>query len=156
MIAALGLLLCYVSKLLPYTIAVLDFGFWSWDFEHKKKNAISEKMSPHCLRRYQSRVGGSGESRIFLTKPGNAKPFGMQITHSMLVLHAMPHWAPYVNSLAFRREKILCQDDGGSRSSEAGERRKKWPEQSWAQVFRRRRRADTQVRALQIPIFIGA
>ena len=49
----------------------------------------------------------------------------MQITHSMLVLHAMPHWAPYVNSLAFRREKILCQDDGGSQSSEAGERRKK-------------------------------
>ena len=76
----------------------------------------------------------------------------------MLVLHAMPHWAPYVNSLAFRREQILCQDSGGgSQASEAAKReRKKWPEQSRAQVFRRRRRADTQVRALQIPIFIGA
>ena len=74
----------------------------------------------------------------------------------MLVLHAMPHWAPYVNSLAFRREQLLCQDGGGSQSSEAAKREKKWPEQSRAQVFRRRRRADTQVRALQIPIFIGA
>ena len=48
----------------------------------------------------------------------------------MLVLHAMPHWAPYVNSLAFRREQILCQDSGGgggsgSQSSEAAKRERK-------------------------------